>query len=236
MKKIFVTGTDTDVGKTIVSAGLCLTWPAHYWKPIQAGYECTPSHANSENTNNPAKLKNTTLQNITLQSSPNNHILPKTDNETLSRFIPAKNIHPSSYTLKNPLSPNQAGKLEDIDIQSYNINLPNCLSNLIIEGAGGVLVPFNDKEDMTDLIKKWDCPVIIVARSGLGTLNHTFLTLNVLKAKQISILGVILIGTPHPMNKKDISAKVPVLLELPFLETLSSEVLISHFQKMKLNI
>ncbi len=226
MKKIFVTGTDTDVGKTIVSAGLCLTWPAHYWKPIQAGYECPTLTAN-ENTHKTTKLKNIS----------NNHILPKTDNEILSWFIPAKNIHPSSYTLKNPLSPNQAGKLEDIYIKSQSIHLPICSSsNLIIEGAGGALVPFNDKEDMTALMKKWDCPVIIVARSGLGTLNHTFLTLTVLKSKKISILGVIMVGAFHPMNKKDISAKAPVLLELPFLETLSSEVLISHFQKMKLNI
>ena len=196
MKKIFITGTDTDVGKTIVSAGFCMSWPAHYWKPIQAGY-------------------------------------PGTDNEVMSRFIPEQNIHPSSYTLKNPLSPNQAAKIEGINIQKEKINCPKCSANLIIEGAGGALVPFNEKEDMTDLMKKIDCPVIIVARSTLGTLNHTFLTLSALRAKKIPILGVIMVGPPHPNNKKDIEekGKTSILLELPIIENLSAKILRSYFEK-----
>ena len=209
MKKLFITGTDTDVGKTIVSAGLCMTWPAHYWKPIQAGYSAT-----------------------TNTSHPSEHVLTKknlagTDNEVISRFIPEQNIYPSSYTLKNPLSPNQAAKIEGIYIQKEKINCPECSSNLIIEGAGGALVPFNEKEDMTDLMKKMDCPVIVVARSTLGTLNHTFLTLAVLRAKNIPVLGVIMVGPPHPDNKKDIEEKgnTSVLLELPIIESLSADTL-----------
>ena len=119
MKKIFITGTDTDVGKTIVSAGICMAWPAHYWKPIQAGYCPT---INTSNFSEPALTKN---------------ILPGTDNEVISQFIPEQNIHPSSYTLKNPLSPNQAAKIENINIQKEKVNCPKCSSNLIIEGAGG---------------------------------------------------------------------------------------------------
>ena len=215
MKKIFVTGTDTDIGKTIVSAGLCLTWPAHYWKPIQAGYTAKP--------NSPS------------EAILNKNILPGTDNEVLSQFIPKQNIHPSSYTLKNPLSPNQAAKIEGINIQIEKINYPKCSSNLIIEGAGGALVPFNNKEDMTDLMKKMDCPVIIVAKSALGTLNHTFLTLSVLRAKKIPILGVIMVGPLHHNNKKDIekTGKAPVLLELPFLENLSARTLKPYFKNIK---
>ena len=209
MKKLFITGTDTDVGKTIVSAGLCMTWPAHYWKPIQAGYSST-----------------------TNISHPSEHTLTKkilagTDNEVISRFIPEQNIYPSSYTLKNPLSPNQAAKIEGIHIQKEKINYPECSSNLIIEGAGGALVPFNEKEDMTDLMKKMDCPVIVVARSTLGTLNHTFLTLAALRAKNIPVLGVIMVGPSHPDNKKDIEEKgnTSVLLELPIIESLSADTL-----------
>ncbi len=200
------------MGKTIVSAGLCMVWPAHYWKPIQAGYH--PA-TNTSNPSDPAFIKK---------------ILPGTDNEVISRFIPEQNIYPSSYTLKNPLSPNQAAKIEGINIQEEKINCPECSSNLIIEGAGGALVPFNEKEDMTDLMKKMDCPVIIVARSTLGTLNHTFLTLSVLRKKNIPILGVIMVGPPHPDNKKDIEEKgnTTVILELPIIKNLSAETLRPH--------
>ena len=217
MKKIFITGTDTDVGKTIVSAGLCRAWPAHYWKPIQSGYQPIKAY----NPSQPALNKN---------------ILPGTDNEVMSRFIPKEHIFPSVYTLKEPLSPNQAAEIEKIHIQKEKIQIPKTDSNLVIEGAGGSLVPFNEKEDMTDLMKHLDCPVIIVARSTLGTLNHTFLTLSALRKKNISILGVIMVGPSHPGNKKDIEAigKVSVLLELPLLDNLSADTLKSYFTKVPL--
>ena len=219
MKKIFITGTDTDVGKTIVSAGLCMTWPAHYWKPIQAGYSNTNAAESSK-------------------SALNKKILPGTDNEVISQFIPEENIYPSSYTLKNPLSPNQAAKIEGINIQKKQINCPECSTNLIIEGAGGSLVPFNEREDMTDLMKKMDCPVIIVARSTLGTLNHTFLTLSALRAKKIPVLGVVMVGPPHFNNKKDIEekGKTSVLLELPIIENISAETLKPYFENLMLSL
>ena len=201
MKSIFVTGTDTDVGKTIVSAGLCLSWPAHYWKPIQAGAD------------------------------------PYTDNEVMAQFISKENIYPSTYNLKKACSPNQAARIEGISIQKnilINAYRKNC-SHLVIEGAGGLLVPFNEEENMLDLIIQFSAPVIVVARSGLGTLNHSFLTIKALKDSNINILGVIMVGKPHPDNKRDIETigNIPVLLELPFLKTLDTESLNSHFNKLK---
>jgi len=236
MKKVFVTGTDTDVGKTIVSAGLCLTWPAHYWKPIQSGYG--PQILDITQKDNTQKKKKTNRINddisvketLTIKSTP---CTIKTDREVISQYIPKSHIYPSSYTLKKPLSPNQAASLEGISIQMDKIKEPSCSSPLVIEGAGGVLVPFNNKQDMTDLMKKFDCPVIIVSRSGLGTLNHTFLTLSCLKAKKIPVLGVIMVGPHHPMNKSDIQKKAPVLLELPILQDLSIKNLKKHFQKLQ---
>ena len=207
--RIFVTGTDTDVGKTIVSAGLCLTWPAHYWKPIQAGYFDKLSNADD-------------------------NILPGTDNEIISRFIPREHIYPSIYNLKHPLSPNQAAHKEGVKIKIENIHSPESDVPVIIEGAGGALVPVNDKEDMTDIMKKMACPVVVVARSTLGTLNHTLLTLSVLRAKKIPILGVIMVGPFHADNKNDIEKRgnTSVLLELPILKNLSSEILRSYFSKL----
>ncbi len=251
MKKIFITGTDTDVGKTIVAAGLCMTWPAHYWKPIQAGYQVPKggnatqlSSANIPSSSPPAPPSpiNTVQLSSTNVPKPSepvlNKILPGTDNEVISRFIPEQNIHPSIYTLKNPLSPNQAAKMEGVNLQKEKINCPEGTANLIIEGAGGALVPFNEKEDMTDLMKKMDCPVIIVAKSTLGTLNHTFLTLSVLRSKNIPLMGVIMVGPLHAKNKKDIETKgkISVLLELPLLDTLSPETLRPYFKKTSLFI
>ena len=201
-KIIFITGTDTNIGKTVVSAGLCLTKPAHYWKPIQAGFDNSP-------------------------------ILPQTDNAFMSRFIPPQHILPSTYTLKHPLSPNQAGRKENLHINMKNIKIPKTSAHLVIEGAGGALVPLNDKENMSDLMKKLKAPVIIVARSGLGTLNHTFLTLFALRAKKIPLLGVIMVGPFHKDNKRDIEkqGKIPVLLELPWLKKLSRQTLCSYFDR-----
>ena len=201
MKSIFVTGTDTDVGKTIVSAGLCLSWPAHYWKPIQAGTD------------------------------------PHTDNEVMAQFIPKENIHPSTYVLKKFCSPNQAARIENISIEKdvlVNAYRKNC-SRLVIEGAGGLFVPFNEEESMLDLIIQFGAPVIVVARSGLGTLNHSFLTLKALRANNVNILGIIMVGKLHPDNKRDIETigNIPVLLELPLLKTLNIESLENHFEKLK---
>ena len=239
MKKIFVTGTGTDVGKTIVSAGLCMAWPAHYWKPIQAGYRTPPSTAKKASTADFDTKKASTTNPQTANTHPTDktsttqHILPETDNETLSRFIPTKNIYPSAYSLKKPLSPNQAGQKENKLIKVKNIAMPKVApsSNLVIEGAGGALVPINEKEDMTNLMKKTKAPVLIVSSSALGTLNHTFLTLFALRAKKIPILGVVMVGPFHPDNKRDIEkiGKVPVLLELPFIKKLTVKSLSPYF-------
>ena len=235
-KKIFITGTDTNVGKTVVSAGLCMIWPACYWKPVQAGYNKAPL-LKSQNLKSVSETKGAKKeQALESKAGKNlaNFILPGTDNEVISQFIPTKNIYPSAYNLKQPLSPNQAAKLENTEVKIKNIKIPESSSNLIIEGAGGALVPLNDKEDMTCLMQKADCLVIVVARSSLGTLNHTFLTLSALKAKNIPVLGVIMVGDPHPLNKKDIQKRAPVLLELPFLKELSVKTLRPYFEKIKL--
>ena len=209
-KIIFITGTDTDVGKTVVSAGLCQAWPAHYWKPVQAGY---------------AEAK---------KQIAFSHILPQTDLNFVCRFIPPQHIYPSTYTLKHPLSPNQAGKKEKIHLKMNQIKVPKGPDNLVIEGAGGALVPLNDTKNMSDLMKKLKAPVLVVARSGLGTLNHTFLTLKALRAKKISLLGVIMVGSPHKDNKRDIEklGRVRVLLELPFLKSLSPQSLKPYFTRL----
>ena len=194
-KGFFVTGTDTGVGKTLVSLGLCMHFEADYWKPIQTG-------------------------------------IP-TDTDYISPFLPQKNIHPSCLHFKKPLSPNQSAKLENKFIDLNQIDIPSS-SFLIVEGVGGVLVPLNNKHKILDLIKKIKLPVIVVARSGLGTLNHTLLTLETLKNNQIQTKGVVLSGIPHSQNKKDIEffGDIPVILELNHLKEITKENVREAFSKI----
>ncbi len=166
VKGYFVTGTDTGVGKTVISAALTLSLKGTYWKPIQAGLE------------------------------------PCTDTEWVKTMTGCAFL-PEAYRLKAPLSPHAAAKLEGISISLSKIILPP-LEPIIVEGAGGILVPLNEKDLMIDLIEQLNLPVLIVARSALGTLNHTLLTLSGLRSRQIPVAGVILNGPKNESNKQAI--------------------------------
>lgn len=171
-RSIFVTGTDTGIGKTVVSALLCKAFNAGYWKPVQSGTE--------EGTD--AAFIQTLTQ------------------------LPDSHFYPSTYLLRQPLSPHAAAEIDGVEIEMHRFLLPEFRQNtLIIEGAGGVLVPLNKDALMIDLIQQLDVPVIVVARSTLGTINHTLLTLHALRSCSISILGVILNGPTNPGNAKAIA-------------------------------
>lgn len=180
MNGVFVTGTDTDVGKTVVSTLLCLRWNAYYWKPVQCGVE------------------------------------PATDRATLAKVIGQERTCPEQFLLKNPLSPNQAAEIEGLKIDLDDFHPPH-VSPLVVEGAGGVLVPLNERQTMLDLAARLALPAVVVARSGLGTLNHTLLTLQALRERKIPVLGVVMVGDPHPRNRKSLEdiGRARILLELP---------------------
>lgn len=196
-KGFFVTGTDTGVGKTLVSLGLCLHFDASYWKPVQTGQ---PS-----------------------------------DSDFIKQFLPNSKIYSSTYELKEPLSPNQAAKIENTVIDLKKITVPPS-PFLIVEGIGGVYVPLNDKDILLDLIKLIGLPLIVVARSGLGTLNHSLLTLEALKRRNLKIAGVILSGPKHKANKRDIErwGNTPVVLEIPPLSKITKEELKEVFLGLKI--
>ena len=195
-KGFFVTGTDTGVGKTLVSLGLCLFFKASYWKPIQTG--------------------------------------ESTDSDFIRQFLEDEKIHKSSYTFKAALSPNQAAQKEQQNIQLEKIKPPSS-DFLIIEGLGGAFVPLNDKESQLDLMKKCQLPLIVVARSQLGTLNHSLLTLEVLKSKGLKVAGVILSGPLNSLNKKDLENwnDAPILLEIPPIKQITKQELLRVFKNFK---
>jgi dethiobiotin synthetase/malonyl-CoA O-methyltransferase len=188
--KVFVTGTDTDVGKTIVSAWLCLHSGADYWKPIQSGHP------------------------------------PDRDADTVAHLSGAR-LHPERHLLREPLSPYHAAKLQDLRIELDDFRAPDTSRPLVMEGAGGVLVPVNESATMLDLMLRLGAPVIVAARSSLGTINHTCLTLLALRSRNIPVLGVVLCGPINPGNREGIEqfGNVKVLAEIPPLEPLTRDSL-----------
>jgi dethiobiotin synthase len=190
--KVFVTGTDTDVGKTIVSSLLVKAWKAKYWKPIQTGLESDPGDTRI-------------VQELTL--FPNEYFMK-----------------PSVELLK-PLSPWRAGIQESIArIDVRDICLPekfdDAKETLIIEGAGGLYVPINESTMMGDLICELNTPVILVGRSGLGTINHTLLSIEYLKRNKLTCIGIILNGELNSDNVETIETLTgtKVIAQIPKID------------------
>ncbi len=131
-------------------------------------------------------------------------------------------IHPNAYALKTPMSPHAAAEIDGIRITLDRITPPRTENHLIIEGAGGLLVPLNESDTIQDLILP-DYKVIIISRHYLGSINHTLLTVEALKAQGITPC-LLFNGDPHPTTEDIIGRKtgVPVLGRLPWLSTLDA--------------
>ncbi|GBR37362.1 biotin synthesis protein [Neoasaia chiangmaiensis NBRC 101099] len=202
-KGVFVTGTDTGVGKTLTSACLVRAWHANYWKPLQTGL--AEEDGDAPTVRSLARLS---------------------DNR----------MSPSAYALQAPLSPLAAAEMERITIDPARFSLPSCSDTtpLVVEGAGGLLVPVTDDWMLIDLIALYGMPVVLVARSGLGTINHTLLSIEALRARAIPIAGVVLNGAPNPGNRAMIErfGHVRILAEIPLLPSLTAEVIDERAQFM----
>ena len=187
MKRFFVTGTDTEVGKTLTSAILLLALQGHYWKPVQSG--------------DPDDVR---VKQLT--------------------GLPETHFFPPVYSLKASLSPDQAAFRENISIDLEKISMPENLTRpLIVEGAGGIFTPLNSNSCMLDLMRKLNLPIIIVSRGGLGTINHTLMTIEILRQRQFNIHGVIFSGKLNPDNQTAIEQRgnVRTLLHIPFFENVT---------------
>lgn len=199
--RFFVTGTDTGIGKTVVSALLCATLDAMYWKPIQTG--------SREGTDRATVMRLASL--------------------SRGRTIP------ETYCFAPPVSPHLAARLAGTRIELRKIKMPSLPrgENLIVEGAGGVLVPVNDSHLMTHVMKRLKLPVLLVARSSLGTINHTTLSLAALRAAALEIRGVIMVGKPNPENRKAIEhyGNVAVVGTIPLLPHINRRTLVQAFRK-----
>lgn len=135
------------------------------------------------------------------------------DKHTVKTLISNSNsiIHPNTYALKTPMSPHAAAKIDGIRIELKKIKIPETTRPLVIEGAGGLLVPLNNKQTILDIIKP-DYKVIVVSRHYLGSINHTLLTVSQLKEKGFDV-SIIFSGNEHPSTEDIIKkmTKVPIL-------------------------
>jgi dethiobiotin synthase len=186
--RFYVTGTDTDVGKTVACAALCAAGGYDYLKPIQSG---VPG-----------------------------------DSETVAALSGVR-TWPERWRLRRPASPHAAAGDEGIRIALSELTLPPA-PRLVVEGVGGWLAPLATQPALwqSDLVRALGLPVLVVARSGLGTLNHTLLTLRALRADGAIVLGVLLTGPAHAENERDLPrlSGVPVLGRLPRVDDPAAEL------------
>lgn len=187
--RVCITGTDTDVGKTLIASWLCLHTGASYFKPVQSGG------------------------------------VEGSDSETVRKLAQAT-IIPEVYRLQAPLSPHAAALAEGLEIDDVLLTLPNA-TPLVVEGAGGLWVPLNKNTVYVDVMARWQLPTLVVARTTLGTINHTCLTLEALYHRGLPVLGVILNGEPNKSNREAIEhyGNTRVLAELPQLENVTPQAL-----------
>ena len=134
-------------------------------------------------------------------------------------------FHPEAYQLTQPFSPHYSAKLDGVSVSLAEINLPETTQNLIIEGAGGLLVPINDKDLMIDLIQKLNIEVILVSKNYLGSINHTLLSVEALKSRGIAIKGIIFNGTKNQSTEEIITSLtgLAVIGRVPEMEIIDKE-------------
>ncbi len=193
-RAIVVTGTDTDVGKTVFAAGLAVALNATYWKPIQSG------------------------------------LADGSDSDTV-RALGAPRTLPEAYRLSAPLSPHRAAELDRVTIDPDRLALPQVEGLLIVEGAGGPLVPVTRDLLFADLFARWAAPVILVARTSLGTINHSLLAIEGLRARGLTLLGIAFTGDANEDSEATIAAigRIRRLGRLPRLDPLDRETLVQAF-------
>ncbi len=197
-----VTGTDTDVGKTVLAAALVGALDGCYWKPVQAG------------------------------------LAGETDAETVRRLalVSADRIIPEVYRLTMPASPHLAAERDGIEIDVDGLAVLPAAGGadpLIIEGAGGLMVPLTGKHLQIDLFVRWGLPVVLCASTRLGTINHSLLSIEALRRRGIPLHGVAFVGDEQADSERTIveMGGVRRLGRLPHLDRLEAATLRAAFER-----
>lgn len=163
--------------------------------------------------------------------------LPR-DTETVQSLVSNYKcqFHKEQYLLQTPASPHYAAKIDGVHIQAQDMVLPS-QDILVIEGAGGLLVPINDREVIADLIPQCNAEVILVSNLYLGSINHTLLTVEELKRRKLRVKGIIFNGEPNAASEEIILKKTgyPCLLRIPQLEVVNRDVVRVYAEKLRDN-
>ncbi|MER9236990.1 dethiobiotin synthase [Mesorhizobium sp. M0622] len=153
----------------------------------------------------------------------------ETDSEVVARLagLPSGRVLPEAYRLKNPLSPHRSAEIDGVAIEAARLSLPVVPGPLVIEGAGGLMVPLNRRTRFINIFAQWQLPVILCARTALGTINHTLLSIEALRARSIPLIGIAFIGDEAADTQRTIAefGDVPQLGRLPYLDPLTRETL-----------
>ena len=198
-EQFIISGTDTDVGKTVVAAMLTLALEAYYWKPIQSGIA--------------GGVDTKTVQRLTM--------------------LPPERFLEERYILSEPLSPHRAAEIDGITIDPEALVVPQVRGPLVIEGAGGLMVPITRDFMQIELFKRWGLPVILVARTTLGTINHTLLSIEVLRTRGLKLHGIIFNGPDNADNIRTIAefSGAKILGCVPVLDSLEPRRLTEAFEQ-----
>lgn len=191
MRGVFVTGTGTGVGKTVLSAALAMARGAGYWKPVQTGRE--------------------------------------SDTEEVRRLTGCK-VHDRGVRLPDPVAPYLAARRVGMRVELEDVlGFAPVDGEWVVEGAGGVLVPLNEKEMMLDVMERLALPVVVASRTTLGTINHTLLTLDAIRSRGLTVERVVMVGDRDRDNREAIEVYGRVKVdELPWMEPLTREALRFH--------
>ncbi|BAV50072.1 dithiobiotin synthetase [Mesorhizobium loti] len=153
----------------------------------------------------------------------------ETDSEVVARLagLPPGRVLPEVYRLKEPLSPHRSAELDGVAIDVARLSLPDLPGPLVIEGAGGLMVPLNRRTKFIDIFAQWRVPVILCARTKLGTINHTLLSIEALRARSIPLIGIAFIGDEVADTQRTIVefSGVRQLGRLPHIDPLTSGTL-----------
>lgn len=158
----------------------------------------------------------------------------ETDSETVGRLglLPAHRLFPEAWRLATPVSPHLSAEIDRVTIQPESLEPPETSLPLVIEGAGGVLVPLTRQHAFADLFARWQLPVILCARTTLGAINHALLSLEALRSRGLTVLGVAFVGDTQPDTERTIAemGRVRCLGRLPRLDPLTPEALHRSFR------
>ena len=146
-----------------------------------------------------------------------------TDSDKVRSFVKntKSKFHKEIYRLNTPASPHYAAEVDGVEINLENFVLPETENHLIVEGAGGLMVPLNSNQTVLDLIKKLNIPVVLVSRNYLGSINHTMLSIEMLKARNVEVKGIIFNGEPNPATESWIlkNSGLPFIASVPMSES-----------------